>query len=267
MAKRKTPGKTRILKRRLEALLFVAIPPPPPPPPRAPAARNRHGRRRPPPRSQAPRFRRDRRDELVRVRHRHHRVFQGVRVLHEREGNKRFEGTSVAGSTVSVAHRARVSACFRPDANSRVKWCRDTAHGSCVLCVFSRRSAKPAAQHARRSFPPPRHPFAFSEGLWFSREMFFLTNQSLPPPLAGLLDQDRAPDQSLRHPRGVQGPGEVPRVHDHRGRQGRGRETANTQIRFRKKKHHLAFFWGEENKQKKLTSSFPLAETNRWTPP
>lgn len=49
MAKRKTPGKTRILKRRLEALLFVAIPPPPLPTPRAPAARNRHGRRRPPP--------------------------------------------------------------------------------------------------------------------------------------------------------------------------------------------------------------------------
>ena len=76
----------------------------------------------------------------------------------------------------------------------------------------------------RRARAPPAaaaSPLPGAECLSFSREMltsrpsfFFLR------PTTGLPDQDRGPDQGLRHPRGVQGPGEVPRVHDHRRRQG-----------------------------------------------
>ena len=70
--------------------------------------RARHDdRRRVPHRPQAPRLRRVRRRELRVLRHGHHRVRQGVRVLHLRQGDQRAQGARDLGPRTRATRRAR----------------------------------------------------------------------------------------------------------------------------------------------------------------
>ena len=107
-------------------------------------------------------------------------------------------------------HAPQTAIASRVFPRTRAIW-RVTTNRACFAA-----EAPHARGPAASASPPPRR-----GRLWFSREMLTSRPSFLfPPPTTGLPDQDRGPDQGLRHPRGVQGPGEVPRVHDHRRRQG-----------------------------------------------